>query len=157
MEIGTRVRQLTKNKFFLSHKRVFMDLFKKPFSIFARGPQGIDLLTFLFSLFFKFFKSTNILLSDDYEAKISDFGLAKPMPEGQETNVTQGYFGPFFLSCCCLSRLVAFLGCICTRWWWWLLFFLIGCCLLRSKDVGASSLLWGSILPCCCSVLGLLF
>ncbi|KAL4575398.1 hypothetical protein LXL04_022241 [Taraxacum kok-saghyz] len=36
-------------------------------------------------------------LSDDYEAKISDFGLAKLMPEGQETNVTQGYFGPF---CC---------------------------------------------------------
>ncbi|KAL4572662.1 hypothetical protein LXL04_019444 [Taraxacum kok-saghyz] len=43
-----------------------------------------------FSLFFKFFKSTNILLSDDYEAKISNFGLAKLMPEGQETNVTQG-------------------------------------------------------------------
>ncbi|KAL4590981.1 hypothetical protein LXL04_003929 [Taraxacum kok-saghyz] len=149
MEIGTRVRQLTNNKFFLSHKRVFMDLFKKPFSIFARGPQGINLLI---CLFFKFFKSTNILLRDDYEAKISDFGLAKLMPEGQETNVTQGYF----VSCCCLSRLVAFLKCICTRWWW-LLFFLLGCCLLRSKDAGASSLLWGFVLPCCCSVLGLLF
>ncbi|KAL4592227.1 hypothetical protein LXL04_005215 [Taraxacum kok-saghyz] len=50
--------------------------------------------TIVFSLFFKFFKSTNILLSDDYEAKISDFGMAKLMPEGQETNVTQGYFDP---------------------------------------------------------------
>ncbi|KAI3670660.1 hypothetical protein L1987_11360 [Smallanthus sonchifolius] len=50
------------------------------------------------------FKSTNILLSDDYEAKISDFGLAKLMPEGQETQVTArvlgtfGYFDPEYTS-----------------------------------------------------------
>ncbi|KAL2543135.1 Protein kinase superfamily protein [Abeliophyllum distichum] len=46
------------------------------------------------------FKSTNILLDSNYEAKISDFGLAKLMPEGQETCVTAcvlgtfGYFDP---------------------------------------------------------------
>lgn len=44
------------------------------------------------------FKSTNVLLSANFEAKISDFGLAKLMPEGQEMYVTtrvQGTFGYF--------------------------------------------------------------
>ncbi|GAB4839838.1 Probable serine/threonine-protein kinase pbl28, variant 2 [Ancistrocladus abbreviatus] len=50
------------------------------------------------------FKSTNILLSTNFEAKISDFGLAKLMPEGQETYVTAmvlgtfGYFDPEYTS-----------------------------------------------------------
>nr|GMD21205.1 serine/threonine-protein kinase PBS1 [Ipomoea batatas] len=41
------------------------------------------------------FKSTNILLNTNYEAKISDFGLAKMMPEGQEICVTARVFGTF--------------------------------------------------------------
>ncbi|KAK4402828.1 UNVERIFIED_CONTAM: putative serine/threonine-protein kinase PBL28 [Sesamum radiatum] len=41
------------------------------------------------------FKSTNILLDDNYEAKISDFGLAKLMPEGQETCMTATVLGTF--------------------------------------------------------------
>ncbi|CAK9137814.1 unnamed protein product [Ilex paraguariensis] len=41
------------------------------------------------------FKSTNILLNTNYEAKISDFGLAKLMPEGQETCVTARVLGTF--------------------------------------------------------------
>ncbi|XP_043703264.1 probable serine/threonine-protein kinase PBL28 [Telopea speciosissima] len=50
------------------------------------------------------FKSTNILLSANFEAKISDFGLAKLMPEGQEMFVTTrvlgtfGYFDPEYTS-----------------------------------------------------------
>ncbi|KAF3792064.1 Serine/threonine-protein kinase [Nymphaea thermarum] len=45
------------------------------------------------------FKSTNVLLDEDYEVKISDFGLAKLMHEGQELYVTRvlgtfGYFDP---------------------------------------------------------------
>lgn len=50
------------------------------------------------------FKSTNILLSSNFEAKISDFGLAKLMPEGQEIYVTArvlgtfGYFDPEYTS-----------------------------------------------------------
>ncbi|RDX74037.1 putative serine/threonine-protein kinase PBL28, partial [Mucuna pruriens] len=50
------------------------------------------------------FKSTNILLDANFEAKISDFGLAKLMPEGQETHVTArvlgtfGYFDPEYTS-----------------------------------------------------------
>ncbi|XP_028801951.1 probable serine/threonine-protein kinase PBL28 [Neltuma alba] len=50
------------------------------------------------------FKSTNVLLNANFEAKISDFGLAKFMPEGQETHVTArvlgtfGYFDPEYTS-----------------------------------------------------------
>ncbi|XP_026381784.1 probable serine/threonine-protein kinase PBL28 [Papaver somniferum] len=50
------------------------------------------------------FKSTNILLSSTFEAKISDFGLAKMMPEGREMYVTTkvlgtfGYFDPEYTS-----------------------------------------------------------
>ncbi|CAN6448596.1 unnamed protein product [Victoria cruziana] len=45
------------------------------------------------------FKSTNILLDENFEVKISDFGLAKLMHEGQELYVTRvlgtfGYFDP---------------------------------------------------------------
>ncbi|KAL2344295.1 hypothetical protein Fmac_005580 [Flemingia macrophylla] len=41
------------------------------------------------------FKSTNVLLDANFEAKISDFGLAKLMPDGQETHVTARVFGTF--------------------------------------------------------------
>ncbi|KAK8526481.1 hypothetical protein V6N11_075676 [Hibiscus sabdariffa] len=50
------------------------------------------------------FKSTNVLLNGNFEAKISDFGLAKLMPEGQEIDVTArvlgtfGYFDPEYTS-----------------------------------------------------------
>ncbi|KAL5974326.1 putative serine/threonine-protein kinase pbl28 [Asimina triloba] len=41
------------------------------------------------------FKSTNVLLSANFDAKISDFGLAKLMPEGQEIYVTTRVLGTF--------------------------------------------------------------
>ncbi|KAK6931124.1 Protein kinase domain, partial [Dillenia turbinata] len=50
------------------------------------------------------FKSTNILLDANFGAKISDFGLAKMMPEGGELYVTArvlgtfGYFDPEYTS-----------------------------------------------------------
>ncbi|MQL69053.1 hypothetical protein Taro_001341 [Colocasia esculenta] len=50
------------------------------------------------------FKSTNILLSETFDAKISDFGLAKLMPEGQDIYATSavlgtfGYFDPEYTS-----------------------------------------------------------
>ncbi|XWS34852.1 hypothetical protein CRYUN_Cryun21dG0072500 [Craigia yunnanensis] len=41
------------------------------------------------------FKSTNVLLNANFEAKISDFALAKLMPESQETYVTARVLGTF--------------------------------------------------------------
>ncbi|XP_006661741.2 serine/threonine-protein kinase RIPK-like [Oryza brachyantha] len=49
------------------------------------------------------FKTSNILLDSDYEAKLSDFGLAKDGPQEDETHVstrvmgTQGYAAPEYI------------------------------------------------------------
>ncbi|KAH0452407.1 hypothetical protein IEQ34_019706 [Dendrobium chrysotoxum] len=49
------------------------------------------------------FKASNILLDEDYNAKLSDFGLAKDGPEGDETHVTtrvmgtRGYAAPEYI------------------------------------------------------------
>ncbi|KAG6479142.1 serine/threonine-protein kinase RIPK-like [Zingiber officinale] len=49
------------------------------------------------------FKASNILLDSDYKAMLSDFGLAKDGPEGDETHVstrvmgTQGYAAPEYI------------------------------------------------------------
>ncbi|KAM5566184.1 hypothetical protein ABKV19_019920 [Rosa sericea] len=52
---------------------------------------------------FRDFKTSNVLLDSDYTAKLSDFGLAKDGPEGEETHVvtrilgTQGYAAPEYV------------------------------------------------------------
>ncbi|KAB5552281.1 hypothetical protein DKX38_009592 [Salix brachista] len=55
------------------------------------------------------FKTSNILLDSDYTAKLSDFGLAKAGPQGDETHVstrvmgTYGYAAPEYVMTGCVS------------------------------------------------------
>lgn len=55
------------------------------------------------SVIYRDFKTSNILLDSDYTAKLSDFGLAKDGPEGDDTHVTtrvmgtHGYAAPEYI------------------------------------------------------------
>uniref|UniRef100_A0A803NS37 non-specific serine/threonine protein kinase n=1 Tax=Cannabis sativa TaxID=3483 RepID=A0A803NS37_CANSA len=55
------------------------------------------------SVIYRDFKASNILLDSDYTPKLSDFGLAKDGPEGDDTHVstrvmgTQGYAAPEYI------------------------------------------------------------
>ncbi|EEF46273.1 serine/threonine-protein kinase RIPK [Ricinus communis] len=55
------------------------------------------------SVIYRDFKASNILLDSDYNAKLSDFGLAKDGPQGSDTHVstrvmgTQGYAAPEYI------------------------------------------------------------
>ncbi|KAJ3673644.1 hypothetical protein LUZ60_005636 [Juncus effusus] len=54
-------------------------------------------------IIFRDFKTSNILLDSDFEAKLSDFGLAKDGPDGDETHIstrvmgTHGYAAPEYI------------------------------------------------------------
>ncbi|XP_061355724.1 serine/threonine-protein kinase PBL36-like isoform X3 [Gastrolobium bilobum] len=46
-------------------------------------------------IIYRDFKTSNILLDADYNAKLSDFGLAKDAPEGENTHVTTRVMGTY--------------------------------------------------------------
>lgn len=43
---------------------------------------------FCVQVIYRDFKSSNVLLNDDFNPKLSDFGLAREGPEGDNTHVT---------------------------------------------------------------------
>jgi len=77
----------------------------------ARGMEYLHTLAHQ-SFIHRDLKSSNILLADDFRAKVSDFGLVKLAPNGEKSVVTKlagtfGYLAPeyagnFFLNLCIL-------------------------------------------------------
>ncbi|XP_038707682.1 probable serine/threonine-protein kinase PBL17 [Tripterygium wilfordii] len=65
------------------------------------------------SIIYRDFKTSNILLDEDFNAKLSDFGLAKDGPMGDQTHVstrvmgTYGYAAPEYIMTGNCRKLIA--------------------------------------------------
>lgn len=77
---------------------------RKRMKIVVEAAKGLQFLHGIDQpVIYRDFKASNILLDSDYNAKLSDFGLAKDGPLGDETHVstrvmgTQGYAAPEYV------------------------------------------------------------
>ncbi|XP_010449579.1 PREDICTED: probable receptor-like protein kinase At5g47070 isoform X2 [Camelina sativa] len=65
---------------------------KQRLEIMLGAAQGLAYLHEI-QVIYRDFKSSNVLLSDDFHPKLSDFGLAREGPEGDNTHVTTARVG----------------------------------------------------------------
>lgn len=71
----------------LSTRRTPTLPWKQRLEIMLGAAQGLAYLHEI-QVIYRDFKSSNVLLDDDFNSKLSDFGLAREGPEGDNTHVT---------------------------------------------------------------------